>query len=325
MNSSTVNRRAVHGDFRMGSQVIVQESQAAVFVRQGQVLDTLMAGSHTLSTGNLPILSNLIGMVTNGNNPFVCDIYFVNLKDMPQVGWGTNPPIEMDMPGRSPGFALLITHGTVDIGVQDPVRFVKQYAVGKPILRLGDLRDRIQTMLISQLAKLLSTQQITGIQAANALLNNLESGALTMLNDQFAAIGMFIKAFNSSPFQAKDLTPEDIVKYGGDISTYERAKRLDVAQSAAQNPGTAGGLTGAGLGLGIGQSLGAQMNPQDQAMQQQMAQQQMMMQQMMMQMMQNQQNQGGQNASGSGTTGCSCGERESANERRSPGTHRQPG
>jgi len=115
-----------------------------------------------------------------------------------------------------------------------------------------------------------------------------------MLNDQFAQIGMFIKSFNSNPFQAKDLTPEDIVKYGGDISTYERAKRLDVAQSAAENPGTAGGLTGAGLGLGIGQSLGQQMNPQDQALQQQLAQQQLMMQQMMMQMMQNQNQQHGQ-------------------------------
>jgi membrane protease subunit (stomatin/prohibitin family) len=276
-----------NGDFRMGSQLIVQESQAAIFVRQGQVLDQLGPGSHTLSTGNLPILSGLIGMITDGKNPFTADVYFVNLRDLPQVGWGTNPPIQMDTPGRSPGFALLITHGVVDINVADPVRFVKQYAVGRPSLRLVDLRDRIQTMLLSQLAKLLSSQQITGTQAANALLSDLEAGALTMLNDQFNAIGMQIKSFHSNPFQAKDLTPEDIVKYGGDISTYERAKRLDVAETAAGNPGTAGALTGAGLGLGIGQALGGQMNPNQDALQQQL----MMQQQMMMQMLQNQQNQ----------------------------------
>jgi len=280
-----------NGDFRMGSQVIVQESQVAVFVRQGQVLDQLGPGSHTLSTGNIPILAGLVGMVTNGKNPFTADLYFVNLKDLPQVGWGTNPPIQMDTPNRSPGFALLITHGVIDIGIEDPVRFVKQYAVGRPVLRLVDLRDRIQTMLLSQLAKLLSAQQITGIQAANAMLSELESGALTMLNDQFAAIGMHIKSFNANPFQAKDLTPEDIVKYGGDISTFERARRLDVAETAASNPGMAGGLTGAGLGMGIGQALGNQMDPNQQAMQQQLQQQQMMMQQMMMQMMQNQQGQ----------------------------------
>ena len=47
------------GDWRMGSQVIVNESQSAVFVRQGQVLDDLGPGSHTLSTANLPVLSSL--------------------------------------------------------------------------------------------------------------------------------------------------------------------------------------------------------------------------------------------------------------------------
>ncbi len=280
-----------NGDFRMGSQLIVQESQAAVFVRQGQALDVLGPGSHSLSTGNIPILAGLIGMVTDGRTPFTADVYFINLKDMPQVGWGTNPPIQMDTPGRSPGFALLITHGVVDIGVEDPSRFLKQYGIGRPVLKLVDLRDRIQTMLLGQLAQLISTQQINGIQAANALLSNLEAGALTMLNSEFTALGLHIKAFHANPFQAKDLTPEDIVKYGGDISTYERAKRLDVAQTAAGNPSMAGGLTGAGLGLGIGQALGGQLNPEQQAMQQQ---QQLLMQQMMMQMMEKMNNQAGQ-------------------------------
>ncbi len=282
-----------NGDLRMGSQCIVQESQAAVFVRQGQALDVLGPGSHTLSTGNIPILAGLVGMVTDGKTPFTADVYFVNQRDMPQVGWGTNPPIQMDTPGRSPGFALLITHGVVDIGIEDPGRFLKQYGIGRPVVKLVDLRDRIQTMLLGVLSKLLSAQQITGIQGANALVTNLESGALTMLNSEFAALGMRIKSFNANPFQAKDLTPEDIVKYGGDISTYERAKRLDVAETAAGNPGMAGGLTGAGVGLGVGQMLGAQLNPEQQAMQQELAQQQMMMQQMMQQMMQNQ---AGQNA-----------------------------
>ncbi len=48
-----------NGDLRMGSQCIVQESQAAVFVRQGQALDVLGPGSHTLSTGNIPILAGV--------------------------------------------------------------------------------------------------------------------------------------------------------------------------------------------------------------------------------------------------------------------------
>jgi hypothetical protein len=45
------------GDWRMGSQVIVGESQAAVFVRGGEALDVLRTGKHMLSTMNLPLLS----------------------------------------------------------------------------------------------------------------------------------------------------------------------------------------------------------------------------------------------------------------------------
>ena len=118
-------------DLRFGSQCIVNESQAAVFVRGGEALDVLGPGRHTLSTANLPVLSSVIGLATSGRTPFTAEVYFVNQKDLPQVGWGTNPPIVLETPGYGRGVALLITHGVIDIGVDDPMLFVKQYAVGK--------------------------------------------------------------------------------------------------------------------------------------------------------------------------------------------------
>lgn len=283
------------GDFRMGSQVIVQESQAAVFVRQGEVLDVLGPGNHTLSTANLPLLSGLIGLVTSGRNPFTCDLYFVNLKDLPQVGWGTNPPIVLETPGKGLGAVLLVTHGVIDIGIEDALRFVRQYAVGKPILRLMDIKDRIQTMLLGEVGTLLSKSGASSVPEANQLLTDLEGAMLARLNDQFANIGMRIKAFEAKPFTAKDASLEELKNYIS-MEAYERIRRLDVAQSAAENPGMGGGLASAGVGLGVGQSIGATMNPEQAALQQQMQQQQMMMQQMMMQMMQQNQ-QGGQAAS----------------------------
>jgi membrane protease subunit (stomatin/prohibitin family) len=275
------------GDFRMGSQVIVQESQAAVFVRQGQVLDVLGPGSHTLSTANLPILSGLIGLATSGRNPFTADLYFVNLKDMPQVPWGTNPPVVMETPGKGVGVVLLITHGVIDIGISDPLRFMKQYGVGKPILRLGDIRDRVQSMLLGDLATLISSSGAQSIPDANRLLADLEGAALARLNEQFDAIGMRIKAFEANPFTAKEVTTEELRNYV-DFDTWERIRRLEVAQSAAANPGAGGTLASAGVGLGVGQQVGAALNPEAAALQQQ---QQMLMMQMMQQMMQGQQGQ----------------------------------
>lgn len=286
--------QAGSGDWRMGSQVIVGESQAAVFVRGGEALDTLGPGRHTLSTANLPILSGLIGLATSGRTPFTADLYFVNMKDMPQVGWGTNPPIVMETPGRGLGVVLLITHGVIDIGVDDPMRFVKQYGVGKPIVRLNDIKDRIQSMLIGEISELILKSGAQSVPDANRILSDIEGAMLAKVNEKFQALGMRIKAFESNPFRAKeDVSLEELRNYIS-IDAYERIQRLNIAQKAAENPGMGGALAGAGVGLGVGQQIGASLNPDMAEMQRQMAQQQLMMQQLMMQQLQGQQ--GGQPA-----------------------------
>ncbi|PJF41659.1 MAG: SPFH domain-containing protein [Chloroflexi bacterium] len=282
------------GDWRMGSQVIVGESQAAVFVRGGEALDVLGPGRHTLSTANLPILAGIIGMATSGRTPFTADLYFVNLKDLPQVGWGTNPPIVLETPGRGLGVVLLMTHGVIDIGIDDPLRFVKQYAVGKPILRIHHIKDRIQSMLLGEIAQLIGKSGADSVPAVNNMLDDLEGAILTQVNEKFEALGMRIKAFEAKPFTAKEVSLDELRNYV-DLEVWERVQRLQIAQSAAENEGLAGGLAGAGVGFGVGQNIGAALNPDMADLQQQMAQQQLMMQQMMMNMMQ--QNQGSNAAS----------------------------
>lgn len=46
----------------MGTQLIVQEGQAALFVCGGVVADVFYQGTHTLSTDNIPILKKLINL-----------------------------------------------------------------------------------------------------------------------------------------------------------------------------------------------------------------------------------------------------------------------
>jgi membrane protease subunit (stomatin/prohibitin family) len=277
------------GDWRMGSQVIVGESQAAVFVRGGEALDVLGPGRHTLSTANLPILSGLIGLATSGRTPFTADLYFVNLKDLPQVGWGTNPPIVMETPGRGLGVVLLISHGVIDIGVDDPLRCVKQYAVGKPVLRLRDIKDRIQSMLLGEISELILKSGAQSVPDANRILGDIEGALLAKVNEKFASMGLRIKAFESNPFQAKgDVSLEELRNYVS-LEVWERVQRLNIAQKAAENEGMGGALAGAGVGLGVGQQIGSALNPDLAAMQQQMMQQQMMMNQMMLDMQKGQQ------------------------------------
>lgn len=280
------------GDWRMGSQVIVGESQAAVFVRAGEALDALGPGRHTLSTANLPILSGLIGLATSGRTPFTADLYFINMKDLPQVGWGTNPPIPVETPGYGYGATLVITHGVIDIGVDDPMRFLKQYAIGKPITRLNDIKDRIQTMLVGEITQILMDSGVKSINDANRILSSIEGAMLAKVNEKFAALGLRIKAFESKPFTEKPgVTREELRAYVSHevwerlMAIYERERRLDIAEEAAKNPGLGGAAASAGVGFGVGQQIGATMNPDMAAMQQRMMEQQQMMQQMMMNMM----------------------------------------
>src|SRR6266550_9142457 len=70
------------GEFRLGSQLIVRESQAAVFFRDGKALDVFGPGRHTLSTMNIPLLTGLLSLPFGGTSPFRAEVIFVNMADL---------------------------------------------------------------------------------------------------------------------------------------------------------------------------------------------------------------------------------------------------
>ena len=82
-------------DFNLGSQLVVHESQEAIFFKDGKALDTFGPGRHTLQTANLPILRDLISLVAGGENVFTAAVYFVNLTTELGIKWGTDTKIRM--------------------------------------------------------------------------------------------------------------------------------------------------------------------------------------------------------------------------------------
>ncbi len=65
-------------DFSTKSQLIVHETQEAVFFKNGQALDLFAAGRHTLDTQNIPLISKFVNLPFGGVSPFHCEVYFVN-------------------------------------------------------------------------------------------------------------------------------------------------------------------------------------------------------------------------------------------------------
>src|SRR5688572_21014872 len=78
---------------RLGSQLIVEESQQAVFFRDGKALDTFGPGRHTLATQNIPILASVFGIPFGGTSPFQAAVVFVSTQTFMDLKWGTKEPV----------------------------------------------------------------------------------------------------------------------------------------------------------------------------------------------------------------------------------------
>ena len=106
-------------DFNTMSQLIVHESQEAIFFMNGQALDTFGPGRYTLETQNIPYLSKIVNIPTDGKTPFHCEVYFINKTVQMAVKWGTDSKVryidpESNLPlelGASGDMNLMVSDG----------------------------------------------------------------------------------------------------------------------------------------------------------------------------------------------------------------------
>ena len=80
-------------DFNSLTQLIVHESQEAIFFMNGEALDLFGPGRHTLETQNIPKLGKLLNRTTGGETPFHCEVYFINKTVQMAVKWGTDSKV----------------------------------------------------------------------------------------------------------------------------------------------------------------------------------------------------------------------------------------
>lgn len=81
-------------DFNSMTQLIVHESQEAIFFMNGQALDLFGAGRYTLETQNIPLLRKIANIPTGGETPFHCEVYFINKTEQMAIRWGTDSKVQ---------------------------------------------------------------------------------------------------------------------------------------------------------------------------------------------------------------------------------------
>lgn len=248
------------GDFRIGSQVIVRESQKVVFFRDGKALDVFGPGRHTITTANIPLLVDLIGKAFGDRTPFTAEVYFVSMREFLDQKWGTPQPIVMQTPGVGLGWLLLQSFGTYSFQVADPQQFVTQVVGQSGNYTMDQIEDDLRSRLLRSLSDLLGEMKgkYSTVQDLIGNQEELSAGVRAKVQDDFEARGLRLKAFVIANMTPSRKSAEELRDMGLlDTATYTQLQAADAMRDAAQNPSGGAGLTaGIGAGVGIGNVMG---------------------------------------------------------------------
>lgn len=249
------------GDFRLGSQVIVRENQVAVFFRDGKALDTFGPGRHTITTANIPLLINILGMAFGGRSPFTAEVYFVNMRDFIDMKWGTPEPISLRDPDL--GLVRLRANGRYSMAVGDAQMFVAKIVGTQGLYTTNQIEDYLRGIIISRLTDMLGELK-TGLFDLPALFNELSAAIRVKVAEDFLALGIVLKAMylgSVSPTEETQKAIDERASMGaiGDMQKYMQFKAARAMGDAAAASGEAGSAAGTGVGLGAGMGMGAGM------------------------------------------------------------------
>lgn len=204
-------------DFNYGSQLIVHESQEAIFFRDGQALDLFGAGRYTLETQQLPILEKLYQLPTDPEKTFHSEVYFINLATQMGIKWGTDSKVRLFDPAS--GLHLeLGASGEFNIRVVDSRKLLLKVVGTTGSLRQNQLlgegsgkgffRAMVMTQVKSFLAQAIKENAINILEIDEHLLQ-LSEALRDRINDGLAEYGLTMPEF----FVARVVTPDDDLNF----------------------------------------------------------------------------------------------------------------
>lgn len=248
------------GEFRLGSQCVVRESQIAIFFRDGKALDLLPPGRHTLSTANIPLLTGLIGLPFGSKSPFRAEVYYVSQREFTSLKWGTPQPVTFR--DKEFGLVRIRAHGTYTMRVADPQLLVTRVVGTRSSFRTPDIEEQLRSNIVNEFNDMLG-ETLTSLLDVQGMSLDLATAAQHALADDFAAFGLELRSF-----QITAITPPDEVQAKidertsmgiiGDMRAYTQYQTAQAIGRMGDGDGGGGGGTmteGAGLGAGMGMGM----------------------------------------------------------------------
>ncbi|MBL6667902.1 MAG: SPFH domain-containing protein [Crocinitomicaceae bacterium] len=255
-------------DLKLGSQLIVNTSQKAFFIKGGQIFDEFDSGTTTLKTGNIPLLNKLINLPFGDDSPFQAEVWFVNMMSFLDNKWGTPAPILLE----DPKYKVIVpvrAFGQFGLSIEDPRKFLELLVGNMTGFSIDKVMDYFEGVVISSITSGIGKKIVLdglSILEIQAVVSDVSLFCHKLIQEEFEKYGIKIENFfimsinvpEDDPSvlklkEAKDLAAKVNIT-GKDI--YQMDRSFDVMDKAAENEGTMGGTMGAGMGMGMGFGMG---------------------------------------------------------------------
>ncbi len=239
------------GEIKYGAQLIVRESQSAVFFYNGKAYDAFPAGRHTLKTGNIPVLTKILSLPWGMTSPLRAEVYFVNMKVFPDMTWGTRDPVAFK--DSELGLIRLRAFGMFNIHVVQPVLFINSLVGTQGCYTTQQIEEYLSKVVVSRFNDYLG-EHLDSIINLPGKYDAIAEGLTKRLQDDFGRFGiglegLYINSVTPPAEVQKAIDDKSRLAVFDDLNKLLKMKAAMAIETAAANQGEAG--SGMGLGMGL--------------------------------------------------------------------------
>lgn len=246
-------------DIKFGAQLVVRESQEAIFFTGGEACDRFGGGRHTLSTKNLPLITQALSLPWGFKSPFRCEVYFINRKTFLNLKWGTREPVVFR--DARLGMVRLRAFGQTSFRVSDGERFLNEMVGTRASFHTEDATEYLRDVIVARLNDYLG-ENLQSIFDLPALYDEMGEAVGRKLQPDFGKYGLeledfFITAITPPEEVANMVDSQGSLALAGDLPRY---LQYQVARSLGSAPGEGNTMIDAGVGLGLGMMIPNMLN-----------------------------------------------------------------
>ena len=236
-------------DIKAGAQLIVRQSQSAVFFKSGKGYDVLGPGRHTLSSLNIPILTRALSLPWGFKSPIRCEVYFVNHKIFTNLKWGTKDPVAFR--DSELGLVRLRGYGTYTFRIAEPLLFINSIVGREAAYNTHDISDYLRDVMVARINDMFG-EKLDTILDLPRQYDELSREIIRRIGDEFTKYGMELVDFYITSITPPDDVQKMIDQKSGMKAVGDLDSFLKFSLAKAMNEGGTGAEAGTSMGMGAG-------------------------------------------------------------------------